>query len=206
MVKIVFSDTLTVWKTSFDNSNKKQALTESFNFIKDNPNINPTKDLYTYFIDDKWKVEQYARFEPSNELEKIMKAGIKSCLSLANKSYEYIQTNIWINRVKKDNPIQPAYTEEFMFHNHVDTNAADGLPAPLFTFVSYIQMPDNLGEKEGELIFKDIDEKTYSIIPEEGDTIIFDGFVPHAVTLAKNSNVDRIVLAGSIGIENSKLI
>jgi|11BtaG_2_1085332.scaffolds.fasta_scaffold40022_2 hypothetical protein len=206
MEKIVFSDTLTVWKTSFDLSNKKTILDESFKFIEDNPNVNPTKDLYTYFIDPKWKVEEYLNFEPSNGIEAVMLAGIKSTLCLVDKAYDIIQTNIWINRVKKTNPIQPSYINKFIYHNHVDTNAGDGLPAPLYTFVSYIQMPDVVKEQEGKLLFKDIDDKVYSLLPAEGDTIIFNGFVPHAVNLAKDSNVDRIVIAGSIGIEKTKLI
>ena len=206
MKKIVFSDTLTVWKASFDNSNKKQVLDESFNYIKKNPNTNPSKDLYNYFLKPKWTVSEYNNFVSSNEIENVMIEGIKATLSLINSAYDYIQANIWINRVKKTNPIQPSYTEEFMFHDHVDTNAADGLPAPLYTFVSYVQMPDSIKEEEGKLIFKDIDNKLYSLLPKEGDIIIFDGYVPHAVNLAKNSSVDRIVIAGSIGVESNKLI
>ena len=206
MIEIKFSNTLSIWKTSFDNSNKDQALKESFKLIENNPNMNPERDLYTYVINPKLNKEAHENFYPISELDRIMKEGIDSTLSLVNKDYDIIQSNIWINRVKKKNPIQPAYVRDFIFHNHVNTNAGDGLPAPLYTFVSYIQMPDNLQEDEGILILKDIDDQTYSILPQEGETVIFPGFVPHGVNPSSNSSVDRIVLAGSIGVEKNKLI
>lgn len=206
MIEIKFSDTLSIWKTSFDNSNKDQALKESFKLIENTTNINPERDLYTYIINPKLKKEDHKNFYPISELDRIMKKGIDSTLSLVNKDYDIIQSNIWINRVKKKSPIQPAYVRDFIFHNHVDTNADDGLPAPLYTFISYIQMPDNLQQDEAKLILKDVDNKEYTILPLEGDILIFRGDVDHSVLPAPTANLDRIVLAGSIGVEKIKLI
>lgn len=205
MIEIKFSDTLSIWKTSFDNSNNDQALKESFKLIE-NKSYYKRWDTYTYLTDLKLNKKTHENFHPISELDRIMKQGIDSTLSLIKRDYDFIQLNIWINRVKKKNPIQPAYVKGFIFHNHIDTSARDGLPAPLYTFVSYIQMPDNLKEDEGTLILKDIDNQTYSILPQEGETIIFPGFVPHGVNPTSNSSVDRIVLAGSIGVEKNKLI
>jgi len=80
MIEIKFSNTLSIWKTSFDNSNKDQALKESFKLIENNPNKNPERDLYTYVINPKLNKEAHENFYPISELDRIMKEGIDSTL------------------------------------------------------------------------------------------------------------------------------
>ena len=66
-------------------------------------------------------------------------------------------------------------------------------------------MPNNLKEGDGVLFMEDIDKKVYSILPNEGEILIMKGDLPHVPNYAPSSNIDRMVLAGSIRMDFSKL-
>ena len=65
-------------------------------------------------------------------------------------------------------------------------------------------MPDNLVDTEGTLILGGKDNKLYYYLPEEGDLIIMEGFLPHSPNRSPNSTKDRIVIAANVGFENAK--
>ena len=205
MTEIKFSDTLSIWKTSFNLSDKDETLRLCYNLL------NTTMEewqgcLYEYLANFKIPIADYNNYEINNSLDSIMKIGTDASLSLIKEDYDFIQSYIWLLKINKVNPAQPALNDSWRYHNHVDTNAALGYPPPLFTFVSYLQVPSNLKEEEGNLILKDVDNKTYTTLPSEGDIIIFKGDIDHGVLPAPNANLDRIVLAGSIGVEKNKII
>ena len=66
-------------------------------------------------------------------------------------------------------------------------------------------MPNNLSGDDGVLFIEGKNGNVYSYLPKEGDIVIMDGDLPHVPNYALDSTLDRIVLAGNVGIEYSKL-
>ncbi len=202
--EIKYSSTLSIWKSKFDNSNKNKLILECDEHIKKNPNVKT--DGYAYFITDSLKYDGKININVSKELDKVLCSGIDSTIKIHEKVFNEIKMDSWINIVKSKNPVQKNYKSNgsLVFHNHVDLNLQNKLPPPLYTFVCYIQMPNNLYDNDGVLFMEDVDKNIFSILPEEGDIIIMKGDLPHVPNYAPNSTVDRIVLAGSIRMDFSK--
>lgn len=203
--EIKYSETLSIWKSSFDTANKEKILLECYELIKSKPKVNT--DGYGYYMNDKLIYDDFLDIKTKNELDVLMVNGLNSCIGLYDKHFNEIKTDVWVNVVKSKNPVQKNYRNngELVFHNHVDLNIANKLPPPFYTFVCYIQMPDNLEGDNGVLFMKDVDGTVYSILPNEGDILIMRGDLPHVPNYAPNSTKDRIVLAGSIRMDFSKI-
>lgn len=202
--EIIYSPTLSIWKSKFDISNKEKLVFECNEHIKIRPNVKT--DGYDYFITDGLIYDGKLNINIVKELDKVMHSGIESTIKIHDKVFNEIKMDSWINVVKSKNPVQKNYKTNggLIFHNHVDLNLHNKLPPPLYTFVCYIQMPNNLVGNEGVLFMEDVDKNVFSILPEEGDIIIMKGDLPHVPNYAPNSTVDRIVLAGSIRMDFSK--
>lgn len=203
--EIKFSSTLSIWKSEFDITNKDRLILECENLIKSKPKVNT--DGYAYYINNSLEYNNVIDIEIINELDKVLYSGIKSCINIHKEIFNEIKIDSWVNVVRAKNPVQKNYKTdgELVFHNHVDLNVLNKLPPPLYTFVCYIQMPNNLINDDGVLFMQDTDKKIYSILPNEGDILIMKGDLPHVPNYALNSSLDRIVLAGSIRMDFSKL-
>jgi hypothetical protein len=203
--ELVFSPTLKIWKKRFDITNKLKMLSECENLIKSKPKVNT--DGYAYYINNKLNYNNSLNIEVKNELDILMLDGLNSCIELFDKPFNELKTDIWVNVVRCKNPVQRNYKTDgsLVFHNHVDLNIANKLPPPFYTFVCYIQMPNNLEDNDGVLYMEDVDKSIFSILPEEGDIIIMAGDLPHVPNYAPSSTKDRIVLAGSVRMDLSKL-
>jgi hypothetical protein len=134
---------------------------------------------------------------------------MKSCQELKIKDispFNKVNINSWINVVKRGNPKQDDFKKggEATLHNHVDLQKSVHSFYPTYTFVYYVQMPDNLVDTEGTLIIGGKDNKRYYYLPEEGDLLIMEGFLPHSPNISPNSTKDRIVIAANVGFENVK--
>lgn len=66
-------------------------------------------------------------------------------------------------------------------------------------------MPNNLINDDGVLFMEDTDKKIFSILPKEGEIIIMKGDLPHVPNYSPNSTIDRVVLAGSVRMDFSKI-
>lgn len=91
--------------------------------------------------------------------------------------------------------INDSKTTETFFHEHTKNKEIPNLNID-WTYTFYVQMPNNLKGNEGQLIFKTDDGKLYSILPEEGDLVIFPSNLLHMPELCPNSTKERIVLGG----------
>jgi hypothetical protein len=67
-------------------------------------------------------------------------------------------------------------------------------------------MPDFMENEDGVLFIQGTNKKEYWIRPEEDDLIILPGYLPHSISPAINSTVDRIVMAGNVGFDYIKQI
>ena len=82
------------------------------------------------------------------------------------------------------------------YHDHVDSNRSVNVEID-WTFVYYVQMPNNLKNNEGKLFFKTESGFETSILPEVGDLILFSSKLLHKPDINPNSELDRIVYAGN---------
>ncbi len=203
--EIKLSPTLSIWKSEFDIRSKDRLILECENLIKSKPKVNT--DGYAYYINNGLKYNGKIDIEIINELDRVLHYGIESCINIHKEQFNEIKMDSWVNVVRAKNPVQKNYKTSgaLVFHNHVDLNILNKLPPPLYTFVCYIQMPNNLINDDGVLFMEDTDKKIYSILPNEGDILIMKGDLPHVPNYALNSSLDRIVLAGSIRMDFSKL-
>jgi hypothetical protein len=202
--ELVFSPTLKIWKKKFDITNKSKMLSECEDLIKRMPTVHT--DGYAYYINNKLDYINSVDIEIKNELDLLMVKGINACIELFEDSFNEIKTDTWVNVVRCKDPVQKNFKKDgsLVFHNHVDLNIQNKLPPPFYTYVCYIQIPNNLSGDDGVLFMEDVDKKVFSILPEEGDIIVMKGDLPHVPNYALNSTVDRIVLAGSVRMDLSK--
>lgn len=203
--KITLSPTLSMWKTSSYTSNKLKALSECDSIIKKFPSVK--NDSYPHYMNNDLDYNNFISSTEKSELEIIVKNGIKSCVYLYNKPFIKIKTNTWINIVRSINPVQKKFSikrnkELLAFHRHTEINLLNKLPLPNYTFIFYIQMPNNLKDDDGVLFLKDNQEQIYSFLPKEGDLIIINGDTLHVPNYSFNSDKDRIVLGGNVHFVN----
>jgi hypothetical protein len=164
-------------------------------------------DGYGYIMEtNEFKFD--GRIKIENELDKLIQFAIDACINIYaenGNAYNLIQTDGWVNVVRAKNPVQINFKEGMSkYHTHTELNKVNGQFPPTFTYVYYIQMPDNLEGEDGVLYFLDNDNTEHFILPEEGDLIIMNADLPHAPNHALNSTKDRIVFAGNVGLRYIK--
>lgn len=80
------------------------------------------------------------------------------------------------------------------FHTHQNEySVRKSKQKPDYTLTYYSKMPDNLEGDDGCIIFKDTDGEEFSILPKEGDLILFGTDVLHRAATNTKSINDRIV-------------
>lgn len=190
MEKIKLGDHINLYKVSYTPvSSKEDTLKSISELIKLQPE-NEGSDAYTY-LNNKFK-----------EIDEIERKGIEICLEIeganSNEPYYY---DTWVNRVKSKDPVQRFGAMIFghPYHNHTEINKTMLRHDPKYTFIYYVQMPDNLQADEGCLVLKDIKGEVYSILPKEGEFIIHESSIDHYPKEAERSTKDRIVVAGNVG-------
>jgi hypothetical protein len=190
MEKIKLGSYINLYKVKYTPTSSKEDTLKSISQLIQLQPENEGSDAYTY-LNNKF-----------NEIDEIEKKGIEICLEIeganSNKPYHY---DTWVNRVKAKDPVQKFGAMIFghPYHNHTEINKNMLRHNPKYTFIYYVQMPDNLRDDEGYLVLKDINGEVYSILPKEGEFIIHESHVDHYPKEATNSTVDRIVIAGNVG-------
>ena len=202
MEKIYFDETTFIWKTTLDISHiKENVINECIKIIEDFGE-HPT-DAYGLFT----KILDFNEtFKVNTKIDEIINMGIILCVDLYNKPYNKINIDAWINVVRAENPKQHNFKKlnEIEMHSHTEINKKNNKFIPNYTYVHYIQMPDNLEGKDGVLYIEGNGGIIYDILPKENDIIIMNANISHVPASAKNSTKDRIVIAGNIGFEYIK--
>jgi len=187
MNKIKLGEEVVVYTEVFTPSIPKEILLFGINeFIQNNKT--ETSDAFNYH-------NEYP------ELDEIEKAGIDLCLRIAeqeNIKYNTYFHNSWINRVRKETPIQYFLTDE-PYHNHVLINQINESFVPMYTCIYYLQMPNNIKEDEGHLVLRDKKGDKTSILPKEGEFLVHSSDLDHYPKNAPNSTVDRLIFATNVG-------
>jgi hypothetical protein len=194
MKKIYFDDTTFIWKTKLNFLEYKNDMLNEWLKIEEKNQYNPKNDNYNYeFTKNK------------NKLDDIVNLSIDKCKELYTKKFNNVLLGSWVNVIRAKEPKQPGLSEGIVkMHQHDIISKIHGFFIPDYTFVYYIQMPDNLINDDGVLFIEGENKKMFNILPEEDDLIIMVGDLPHGPNVALNSTKDRIVLAGNIGFEYNK--
>lgn len=207
MEKISFDNSTYIWKTKLNMLDNKESLLKTFYKME---------DFYRQFRD----IDAYPYEDGMDkEFDGIMNKGLELCESLyikTNNVYNKFYADAWINVVRSKTPVQPSFVKEdneiyhlskddVKYHTHIEIKKKQKGFFPHYTWVYYIQMPDIMDGDDGALYIKGENDKDYWIRPEEDDLIIMEASLPHAPNNAPKSNIDRIVFAGNIGFEFTKL-
>lgn len=85
------------------------------------------------------------------------------------------------------------------YHNHLKFHP-DFNTFTDWTWVYYLQVPDNCEGVEGKLFFRDDKDRriTHTFFPEEGYIYVFDANLDHLPSLSPKSTKERIVAAGNV--------
>ena len=206
MEKIIFDSTTHVYRTSLNYQEFKDNLLIKCNEITSNmPNVKT--DGFGYIMESK-NINFLGKIDINHKLDEIAQHCIDECIKLYEAEgnvYNRVFTDGWVNIVRAKNPVQyNFYNEKQKYHVHTDINKTTGSFPPTYTYVYYIQMPDNLSNDDGVLYVQSETNEEFSILPKEGDLIIMSADLPHAPQSSLNSTKDRIVLAGNVGFEYIK--
>ena len=87
--------------------------------------------------------------------------------------------------------------DESAYHEHIRFNETFPHDSTLYTWVYYLQLPDNCEGDEGMLSFKEGDE-TFSLAIQLDTLYIFPSKLLHRPNLAPASTISRITAAGNI--------
>jgi hypothetical protein len=204
MEKIEFDNTSFIWKTKLNLIEDKSIfLKESYDIIQSKPE-NKTDGFP--FLDPTIILDFDAIIPIHRAIDNVLKMSVQSCIELyKTKSpiFNNLIVNSWVNVVRATNPKQYNFNPslpDIGLHRHIDINKNFHTT---YTFVYYIQMPDNLKGNEGTLIIGGEKERYY-YLPKEDDLIIMTGELPHSPNISPNSSKDRIVIAGNVGIDYIK--
>lgn len=203
MEKIYFDDSTYIWKTKLNMLDNKENLLETFYKIEHLNADRKDIDAYPYSIG------------MNNKFDEIIDKSVDICKSLYIKTdniYDTIHTDAWINVIRSKTPVQPSFVKEdngvyhlsegnAKYHTHTEIKKINNSFFPHYTWVYYMQMPNNMEGDDGVLYIKGENDKEYWIRPEDDDLIIMEGSLPHAPNNSPKSTIDRIVLAGNVGFE-----
>ncbi len=198
MKKVFFDNITFFYKDIFNISKFKNNILKECHDIRKNE---VPFDSYRMFLKKNQDNNFLINYKPKSYLDVVAKHCIGKCIKIYKKKYKKINIEYWLNVVRAKKPTQNF--NGITFHRHTDTCKHF---LPTFTFIYYIQMPDNLQNDDGFLFFEGENKKIYHYLPKENDLIIMPACTPHVPSPAYKSTKDRIVLACNIGFETTKKI
>jgi len=155
------------------------------------PGIQMTSDLMVGDETNIIKQRGYNTCKSIFELENIK----KSVYSGLQTSWIYIST-----------PTNPTTN----YHDHFLFSPKEKGILTHYTWIYYIQVPDNCTGKEGHIFFKEHhakdennDNGAFSFFPEERCFYMWDSGIPHRPELSPNSTIDRVVIAGNVNFNTT---
>ena len=201
MEKIYFDKTTFIWKEKANfEKNINTLLDECIRISK-----KETKwDNYSYcnYSFDKFEIGNDIIKNKTTIIDDLINLNINKCIELYGEKFNKVSIDCWINIVSSTKPKQTDIVlGNLKMHKHTDIQREMKSFKPVFTWVYYVQMPDNLKNKDGVLWIEGQDNKIYSILPNKDDLIIMNGDLPHVPGNSPNSKLDRIVIAGNVGFD-----
>lgn len=142
--------------------------------------------------------------KPLIALEEIVSNYIEGIVNNSSgRKIKNTYSSCWIYKSHSDNNASN-------FHEHHRFSPYEDIITTSFTWVYYLQMPDNLNGDEGKILFSKTESESTAlkVLPQEGDLIIFPSNLPHMPNTNPNSTKSRITIAGNLAVnyKNSVLI
>ncbi len=148
------------------------------------------------------KSDGYVFKKSIEEFDDIYNFCSERCVEISNKNllkFNEFNLHKWVS-VLRSQPRQPmeldVENKEPTYHNHKKIAEMSGKTIPQYSFVYYLQMPDNLSGIDGHILFKNENGGVLKYLPKENEVLIFKSDLSHAPIHAKNSTKNRVVLAG----------
>lgn len=97
----------------------------------------------------------------------------------------------------------PEFNMEWMHtHEYLESSNRTNLRTQ-WTYVFYIQIPENMIPGDGDLLFKTEDQILHRFVPREKEILIFPGDLPHIAMPSQSGRIDRVVYAGNLNFDFS---
>lgn len=186
--EIKISDGYTIYKTKYDWEFTKEQIIEKY---KKNFELCGQLDSNTSPI-----------FLNCTEFNSIFNIPFQITKQLSNGGDDWMSKK-WFYIQNNTNTF-----EKYHAHKFVDAKQNIGVLNE-WNFCFYLLMPNNLTGDEGKLFFMDENEIEHSLLPKEGDIIIFPANLKHKPKLSPNSETERISMCGNIAFNlvlDNKLI
>jgi hypothetical protein len=93
--------------------------------------------------------------------------------------------------------------KETNYHDHIKMSTHEPLITNTWTWVYYLELPNNCSGDEGKIFFShdNNDSNALKFFPKKDTLYIFPGSLGHRPELSPNSTLPRITLAGNVFIE-----
>jgi hypothetical protein len=171
----VLSDNYTIYKTKFNSEFTKEDFIKR---IKENKSL-----YYKNTIRDNHSVEISIECPEFTYIDKFFINAIKD---ISNPSLDRVSKFSWIYTQTKD------FSVNWM-DNHKDLHRFNKSHITTqWVCVLYLQIPDDMKNGEGDLVFKTENADLYRFTPKEYDLLIFSGLLDHMTIPNENSSLDRI--------------
>lgn len=178
------SEKYTVYRTNYIGPYTKQ------DFIH---RVNQNESLFVgKSFDEHNSLQTYLECDEFNSLETFGINFLRNTLEIkidryVKSSWVYVQV--------------PQFKMEWM-HTHDWLESSNRIKVKTnWTFVYYIQIPTNLKDNQGDLIFKTEDKVTHSLTPKENEIIFFPGDLPHMPVPTLGADSNRIVYTTNINYD-----
>lgn len=197
MKELKLCDKMSYWLSRFDTKNLKSILSDTISLSEKNKANNGA-----HMVSKHKNLNEFNEWinKKENHLSELCHHAFSVCKGITKKEWESIESTFWINIVKSKNPVQRGKVDgrdDLVWHNHTEINKKYGENPPDYTFVFYLQMPNNLKNDDGMIYLRGSKGEVVSLLPKVGDLLILDGNCWHSPQTALNSDMDRIVLAGN---------
>ena len=180
-------------------------LSKIYKIYKIKYNSQYSKDIFIKRIDENKNViykkvfKNLKNFEDKfliecPEFKSVNNYIINTLEKIENKKFKKIAKHSWIYKQTKD--------FNMVMHNHtylLYTTEKTKLPTE-WTSVFYIQLPKNVKNGEGDIVFMTEDKKLHQFSVEENDIIIFPGRLHHMVIETPDAEIERVVFATNFNL------
>jgi hypothetical protein len=130
----------------------------------------------------------------------------KNIRNLYSNCYDLIES---VYSIEYQKPIKNSYQSGWIFelpnnsdggeyHKHIPLSPLYPQYITDVAWVYYLQLPNNLIEDEGKILFKDEIDNQIGLMPELGYIYAFPGGLEHKPVHTTNSSIDRIVAVANV--------
>lgn len=185
-MEIVLSDKYSVHLMDYEGiHDKEDFLRRAYEVVK-LKKTHPTDKNHFFYVPFRC-----SEFDELNEQILSFCENYKEFDEFAVQNWVYLMTN------KSKNEI---------YHTHINLVEGDERIKTDWTFCFYVQVPKDLNGDDGKISFKTEDGVEHMFLPKEGEIYIFPADLEHTPKLIKNSNTDRVVIAGNISLDPLSII